>query len=151
MSDDDILAPKARVNWRRLLAAAIVLIIAAVLGMMGALGNWFAFALGEVTTDPPSPTPAVVASPSPTASPSPEGGGSFKQGRKEGFEEGFKQGRAKGRVDGNKRGRDRGFDVGKKKGYQIGYDDGFRAGYASGFDQGHTCERPKPFCKSIGQ
>lgn len=155
MSDEDLLAPKARVNWRRLVAAGIVLIIAAVIGIMGALGNWFSFALGEVTTTPPavqgdpSPSPSAFVSPSILPSPTPPGDSAFKEGRAAGFEQGFQDGREQGRKDGGKRGLDRGIATGKKKGFDLGYARGYKAGYAAGFAKTYRCDRPKRFCQSI--
>jgi hypothetical protein len=155
---------RTSVRWGRLAITLCVLILAAVLGMVGALNNWYAFALGEVTTVAPVTTtaPATTRSPGIAATPAPQAPGTdpttnasyqegFRQGRTEGAAAGFKDGRAKGRKIGLARGHDRGFKVGKKQGYAAGYDRGYSAGYAVGYKKGHSCTTPKRFCKSLAQ
>jgi len=145
--------PKPKIRKDRLVLAFVALVLASVLGIVGALNNWYAFALGEVSA---SPQPAAAApttpvspggtSASPSASPNTS---EYKQGREDGAKDGFQAGRAEGRKIGEKNGEKRGSAIGKKDGYKAGYARGYSAGYAAGFKQGHACAIPKPFCSSI--
>lgn len=134
--------------------ALVALVMAAVLGVVGALNNWYAFALGEISTSPqPAVARTAAAPPTDASSASPSaapGTGSYMQGRKDGVTDGFQAGRAEGRKDGIAHGKERGVAAGKKDGYRAGYSRGYAAGYAVGFDNGHACVKPKSFCKSIG-
>ena len=146
--------PRTSIRWGRLAIALAALALAATIGVVGALGNWYSFALGEVTTT----RPVVAAMPEPSVSPavtSPSPGGAsydaaFKKGRAKGVVDGFRQGTITGRKIGFKRGHPRGLQVGRKRGYDAGYKRGYTAGFDAGYQRGYACTGPKPFCNSLG-
>jgi len=151
--------PKPKIRTDRLALAFVALVVAAVLGVVGALSNWYAFALGEVSASPQPviatsavvPSPSVIPSTTPSATPSASSGTEeYRKGRVAGAADGYRAGRAQGRKDAIAHGKKRGFAAGKKDGYAAGYKRGYAAGYAVGYKKGHACVRPKAFCKSIG-
>jgi len=152
---------RGSVRWGRLAAAVVVLVVAAALGVVGTLNNWYAFALGRVSiSEPPtaglSPTatPESLPSVSPAATSGPASDDAaylegYRAGRSDGVADGFRAGRASGREVGYRHGRARGHEVGKKLGYEAGYSAGYQAGYSVGFNKGHRCVAPVTFCSQL--